>query len=61
MRLQKLVGVFFVRFIAGDWKKGKDPHPQDKNQHPDFTKDLIFLSLVFLPQKESGKRSLAKK
>ena len=22
-----------------DWKKGKDPHPQDKIQHLDFTKD----------------------
>ena len=21
------------------WKKGKDPHPQDKIQHLDFTKD----------------------
>ena len=21
------------------WKKGKDPHPQDKSQHLDFTKD----------------------
>ena len=21
------------------WKKGEDPHPQDKNQHLDFTKD----------------------
>ena len=21
------------------WKKGKDPHPQDKNQHLDFTED----------------------
>ena len=23
----------------GFWKKGKDPHPQDKIQHLDFTKD----------------------
>ena len=22
-----------------NWKKGKDPHPQDKIQHLDFTKD----------------------
>ena len=22
-----------------NWKKGKDPHPQDKSQHLDFTKD----------------------
>ena len=22
-----------------DWKKGKDPHPQDKSQYLDFTKD----------------------
>ena len=22
-----------------NWKKGKDPHPQDKTQHLDFTKD----------------------
>ena len=21
------------------WKKGKDPHPQDKSQYLDFTKD----------------------
>ena len=24
---------------AFNWKKGKDPHPQDKIQHLDFTKD----------------------
>ena len=24
---------------ALSWKKGKDPHPQDKIQHLDFTKD----------------------
>ena len=22
-----------------NWKKGKEPHPQDKIQHLDFTKD----------------------
>ena len=32
---------FFVVFLAfsKNWKKGKDPHPQDKIQHLDFTKD----------------------
>ena len=25
--------------FATHWKKGKDPHPQDKTQHLDFTKD----------------------
>ena len=24
---------------VNSWKKGKDPHPQDKIQHLDFTKD----------------------
>ena len=24
---------------TGNWKKGKDPHPQDEIQHLDFTKD----------------------
>ena len=26
-------------FHKNIWKKGKDPHPQDKIQHLDFTKD----------------------
>ena len=26
-------------FQEKNWKKGKDPHPQDKIQHLDFTKD----------------------
>ena len=38
-----------------DWKKGKDPHPQDKIQHLDFTKDPRPLyyktALCILPQK----------
>ena len=25
--------------LGDSWKKGKDPHPQDKIQHLDFTKD----------------------
>ena len=25
--------------VSKHWKKGKDPHPQDKIQHLDFTKD----------------------
>ena len=25
--------------VFNTWKKGKDPHPQDKSQHLDFTKD----------------------
>ena len=31
----------FFRNTIGDkiWKKGRDPHPQDKIQHLDFTKD----------------------
>ena len=39
------------------WKKGKDPHLQDKSQHLDFTKDpppaalLQDPSLCILPQK----------
>ena len=34
--------VFFPRLSAfreNFWKKGKDPHPRDKIQHLDFTKD----------------------
>ena len=37
------------------WKKDKDPHPQDKSQHLDFTKDAGCFttrpSLCILPQK----------
>ena len=28
-----------VFFFISNWKKGKDPHPRDKIQHLDFTKD----------------------
>ena len=28
-----------LRRGSKNWKKGKDPHPQDKIQHLDFTKD----------------------
>ena len=33
--------LFCVAKIVGalSWKKGKDPHPQDKIQHLDFAKD----------------------
>ena len=39
-----------------NWKKGKDPHPQDKIQHLDFTKRPLAAlpqdpSLCILPQK----------
>ena len=29
----------FVILTELIWKRGKDPHPQDKSQHLDFTKD----------------------
>ena len=35
------------------WKKGKDPHPQDKIQHLDFTKDL---RLLFYKSKGASKK-----
>ena len=31
--------VFFEVFQERNWKKGKDPHPQDEIQHLVFTKD----------------------
>ena len=39
------VGIFptlvscWLNITRISWKKGKDPHPQDKIQHLDFTKD----------------------
>ena len=47
--VQNLISVVF-------WRKGKDPHPQDKIQHLDFTKDppaalLQDASLCILAQK----------
>ena len=30
---------FCSRVFGWNWKKGKDPHPQDEIQHLDFTKD----------------------
>ena len=49
---------FFVpeKSLEENWKKGKDPHPQDKSQHLDFTKEppaalLQDPSLCILPQK----------
>ena len=35
----KICGECFVLVLRIFWKKGKDPHPQDKIQHLDFTKD----------------------
>ena len=31
--------LIFGAEIPISWKKGKDPHPQDKSQHLNFTKD----------------------
>ena len=28
-----------INFEQKTWKKGKDPHPQDKSQYLDFSKD----------------------
>ena len=55
-------------FPDSSWKNVKDPHPQDKIQHLDFTKDPRPLyyktpSLCILPQKFRNKavfRSLAR-
>ena len=34
------MGEIHELFVSAlSWKKGKDPHPQDKIQHQDFTKD----------------------
>ena len=41
-RFSDLFSAFLKQFgvkLNFDWKKGKDPHPQDKIQHLDFTKD----------------------
>ena len=47
-----------------DWKRGKDPHPQDKIQHLDFTKApqaLYYKTLpVYFTTKMSVFRSLAR-
>ena len=32
-----------MAYVISTWKKRKDPHPQDKSQHLDFTKDPRLL------------------